>query len=339
MDFDKLYNISLLLPFKFLSSLNKQAVIPLLYHSVGDVNKTPYLKNLYQIPTPERFEKDVDFLLKHYQPIGLPELIKYVNEGVLPSDKKFFFLSFDDGLKECSDPIAPILLRKGVPATFFLNSGFIENEILFHRFITNLLVQKLKQEYSSELKQDIEQCLDIRFENMGALISFLMNIRYDKKETIFKLKEFLDSNYRKELFGYKAYMTKVEVEGLIANGFTIGAHSIDHPEFYLLSKEDQLKQASESIEQITNWFKLDYKVFAFPFTDVGVSQSFFQSLDSICQPDLTFGCSGLKKDTINTNIQRIAMDDSQLSAKNRLKAELLYYGLKKPFGKNTYRRK
>jgi hypothetical protein len=122
-------------------------------------------------------------------------------------------------------------------------------------------------------------------------------------------------------------------------GFSIGAHSEHHPEFYLLSEDEQLREACQSIYQLEEWFAIPHRIFAFPFTDHGISRSFFEKLHEQCRPELTFGCAGLKRDLIQNHIQRISLDDTALSAKNRLKAEFLYYCFKVPIGKNTLRRR
>jgi hypothetical protein len=62
-----------------------------------------------------------------------PEIIK----------KPLLHLSFDDGLSACYDTIAPILLRKGVPATFFLNPAFIDNKALMFRYKISLCLNAL----------------------------------------------------------------------------------------------------------------------------------------------------------------------------------------------------
>ena len=50
-------------------------------------------------------------------------------EGSGKLDRRCLHLTFDDGFRELHDVVAPILLRKGIPATFFVNSAFIDNKI------------------------------------------------------------------------------------------------------------------------------------------------------------------------------------------------------------------
>lgn len=61
-------------------------------------------------------------------------------------------MSFDDGLKECAETIAPLLLKKGIPATFFVNPGFVDNQRLFHKYKASLILGRLIE--SPDLKAE-----------------------------------------------------------------------------------------------------------------------------------------------------------------------------------------
>ncbi len=104
-----------LIPIKSLLKINTPVFQPF-YHVVSN-DKLPHILN-YNYRNTYQFEKELDFYLKYFKPVSLSELM---TGKKLP--KKVFHLSFDDGLKECAEIIAPILLRKGVPATFFVNPG------------------------------------------------------------------------------------------------------------------------------------------------------------------------------------------------------------------------
>ena len=95
------------------------------YHAVTD--KWPlYLRGAPGIKNVAEFEADLDWLLQHFNPIGLDVLIDAARTGkTLPS--RALFLSFDDGHRELADVVAPILEQKGVPATFFLCTSLLDN--------------------------------------------------------------------------------------------------------------------------------------------------------------------------------------------------------------------
>ena len=202
--------------------------------------------------------------------------------------------------------VAPILKEKGIPATVFLNTDFIDSKSMFYRFKASILFDQLKDK--SILSKGFDDSKELDEMALKNGINF--------------------NNYLEE---EKPYLTTSQIKELIADGFTIGAHSKNHPHYNLLKLEEQLIQTKESISTVVNQFNLKYKVFSFPFTDDGVSKQFFESIKS--EVDLTFGCAGLKKNTYDYHLQRIAMESTS-NAKTILKTEYAYYMMKSIVGKN-----
>ncbi len=279
------------------------------YHLVSDIAPL-HIKHLYQPRSIQRFKEDLDFLLKNYEAISLTQLIE-LSKSEQKIDKNYFHLSFDDGLNEFYSIVAPILKEKNIPASVFLNSDFIDNKGLFYRFKASLLYEKLKDKALLNMSyQDIDKLNALAVKN---------NIDFDTY-----------------LLDKQPYLESVQIKELIKEGFTFGAHSMDHPLYKDLTKEQQLIQTKESIEIITTQFNLDYRVFSFPFTDDGVGSTFFKQIENSI--DLTFGCAGIKDDSVKNHLQRIPMEQNK-AAKDIIKEEYLYYLMKQKVGKHKITRK
>lgn len=322
-----------------LNKISGRKLFPLVYHLVGNADELPYAKGLYRIPSAMEFEKELDFLLKNYLPIDLKQLHTYSQTGELPGKGRYFFLSFDDGLRQCADIIAPILLRKGVPATFFINTGFVDNKEYIFRFRAVLLADRIKKDKKNYLKEKAEKFFGSEFSCRYKAADYIYGLKWKDRNQIIKLGEFLESGIEEELETVKPYMSMEQINGLVKSGFSVGAHSVDHPEYSLESIEEQVSQTKASIETVAKWFKPDYNSFAFPFTDHNVKQSFFDKLHDECQLDISLGSAGLKDDVVKNHIHRIPMDDRDYSSEQRMKSELLYYILKKPLGKNKIKKR
>ena len=96
------------LPLDMLCSLTGQDFIIPFYHIVSDED-CPHVRNLYRYKTIKEFEQDLNYLTKQYQPIGAGDM-----EDVLSGryrGKKIMLLTFDDGLRQMYDIVAPILLK------------------------------------------------------------------------------------------------------------------------------------------------------------------------------------------------------------------------------------
>src|SRR4030043_661872 len=112
------------------------------YHLVSDED-VPHIKHLYVYKNVKQFKDDLDFILKKFRPLGLSDLIEYLKNGQAPPDYSFL-LTYDDGLKEAAEIIAPILLSKGVPGAFFVCSAFMDNKRLATNHKASLFVEWLK---------------------------------------------------------------------------------------------------------------------------------------------------------------------------------------------------
>ena len=129
-----------------LQKITKQKILLPFYHTVAE-QPLPHIKHLYRMKTVAEFNKDLDFLLKYFEPIDVETLYHFHTNKIVP-EKPVFHLSLDDGLKEIYETVAPILLKKGVPATFFVNSKFADNKALFYRYHTSLAIENLKKKES-----------------------------------------------------------------------------------------------------------------------------------------------------------------------------------------------
>ena len=266
-----------------LSSLTQKKIIVPFYHTVA-AQPLPHIKHLYRMKTVIEFQNDLDFLLKHFEPINAETLYHFHIHNITLK-RPVFHLTFDDGMTEIYDIVAPILLKKGIPATFFINSGFVDSKALFYR-------------HKESLEREGEENCD----------------KNDRKED-----EFLEKN--------KPYLTTEQIKELSNQGFTIGAHSIDHPYYNTISLEEQLRQTRESLNFISSIINQKLRLFAFPFTDFNVSKQFFEEIKP--DVDLCFGTAGLKNDVIPFNIQRIAGETRTFkSLEVILKKEYLKYLVK-----------
>lgn len=289
-------------------ALSGQKVILPFYHVVSDTEKLHY-KNLYPVKSVKEFKEDLDSLLTHFSPISLNELLELVQSGK-KSKKKVFHLTFDDGLEELYSVVAPILKEKNIPATFFINTDFLDNKKLFYRFKASLLTEKFAASGMLDLAYGHENDIDVLAETLG----------YD-------FNEYLETE--------QPYLTSKQLQSLINDGFTIGGHSKNHPLYRGISEEDQVIQTLTSVDYLVEQFELTYKVFSFPFTDEGVGKGFYKKVNK--KLDLTFGTAGIKNDISNKNLQRIAMEENKKGIEI-IKTQHLYYFFKKFLVKNKISR-
>lgn len=322
-----------------LIKLSGQQLFLPVYHLVCN-EAPPHIKHLYQTRNEKLFRQDLDYLLKHFEPLTFEALNATVLQGK-SLQKPGFFLTFDDGLREIYDVVAPILIEKGVPAAFFLNSAFHDNKALFYRYQVSVLIEKLQQKTvpDSAKKLVAQTLLEKQLLKPGDLKNSLLAINFNSRDVLPELAEILEVDFEEYLKTQKPYLTTAQTQELIKQGFYIGAHSHDHPEYRLVSLQEQLKQTFTSIDFLTQKFNLPYRWFAFPFTDEGVSRKFFVEIFKENKVQLSFGSAGLKHDSFPQHLQRFPMEGTLQSAEELIKTEYVYYLAKAPLGKNKILRR
>jgi peptidoglycan/xylan/chitin deacetylase (PgdA/CDA1 family) len=120
---------------------------------------------------------------------------------------------------------------------------------------------------------------------------------------------------------YQPYLTTSQVKELWKNGFTFGGHSIDHPRFIELSPEERIDQSVTSVDFMAKILNLDYKVFAFPYSDLGLPETFFRAVSD--RIDATFGTQGLLKDSAVNNFHRVNVEKTKQKAYRTLRFHYL----------------
>jgi peptidoglycan/xylan/chitin deacetylase (PgdA/CDA1 family) len=326
------------LPINSLINVSKENLILPFYHVVSNT-KLEHIENLYKYRNEKEFIRDIDYLLRHFSPISLDDLIISVIEQT-PLTKPSFLLSFDDGLRQIYDIAAPILKQKGIPAVMFVNPDFIGNKSLMFRYKASLLISKLNKIENSEnlhaiLSKNIEHFADNK-----SLINHIMGITWSNSNELDEIAEIIGVNIHNWLQDNKPYMDEQQIEELALQGFSIGSHSNNHPLFSELNFESQIAQATDSAVFIQKRYNQQYKVFAFPFTDESISLKFFHTVSSVEKGlTLTFGTAGLKKDSISTNLQRIPLENGKFSASSIIFYEYVYSILRRLLGRNTIKRK
>ena len=162
----------------------------------------------------------------------------------------------------------------------------------------------------------------------------LLNFKYTDDYLLDQIALKIDYSFTDFLKLEQPYLTSVQIKELMNQDFSFGAHSIDHPLYADLSLENQLHQTRQSVDDICQQYNLNYKAFAFPFTDTGVKYNFFTKVYSNNFVDITFGTAGLKTGDFAKNIQRIPMEQHIKTAKIIINTEIVKAMLRTSLGKN-----
>jgi len=313
----------------------KRCILPF-YHTVSD-RHLPHIRPLYAYHSASSFRRELAFLLRHFQPASVEEFIK--RHGCRPG-KNQFLLSFDDGLRDIKETVVPVLKEKGIPAIFFINTGFVDNRALFFKHKAALLYEAWRQKAHLPMKAIQNVCAQAGLPSANPTPEQVLQIPFRQAAILDDFAQLLEVDFSEFLQQEKPYLSWQEIRVLHDEGFTIGTHTAAHPLMGTLSLREQLEAIRRPFETLKQHIPVKTHLFSFPFTDDGLSHAFFRQLFHAAQPaaDLTFAGAGLKKQSYNRHFQRIPMEIEGFRAKEIIHTEYAYYLLKALVGKNRIKR-
>lgn len=305
------------------------------YHLVSP--QTPlHIKHLYPVITPEQFEEDLEFMLKHFSPVEANDLLPLAN-GEKRTHKPPLFLSFDDGFRELTTVVAPILLAKGIPATFFVSPAFVGSKDMLYRCKQSIIIEKVRTLGNSfKAPNFLIELWGKGIERKKVFERKLLNLNYNHTELIERIAKEFEIDFKSYLIKQQPYLSLEELNGLARQGFTIGAHGVDHPSFADIPFEQQVYQVEQSLEWVQTNIPNQPRMFAFPFTDFGLGREFYRHFlvenPNVC--NMFFGTAGLKPTSHSQFIHRVPMEVKGKSARQVIKGEFFYYIAKRLVGKH-----
>jgi hypothetical protein len=166
----------------------------------------------------------------------------------------------------------------------------------------------------------------------------LLSVDYPRREVIDQIAKILDFSFDEYLKTARPYLTSEEVREMIRRGFTIGAHSIDHPLYSALPLEEQLRQTRVSVRVVRQMFSLPYGAFAFPHGDRGVSGAFFSEVFSDGAIDVSFGTGGIIRDVHPKHFHRFSMEYNPVCGRTALKQHYARSAAKTFIGRGIVKR-
>lgn len=313
--------ISSFIPLSLLERITKAIPVIGYYHLVSE-EEVLHIKHLYVYKNVKQFKDDLDFISNYFKPLSLLDFLARLKTGQELSGR-VFLLTVDDGLREVHDVIAPILLEKGVPATLFVSSAFVDNKNLADDHKASLIVERLRKAKTPTLRRKTIEILQRKNNFVGDVAKSILGIDYHQHSVLDEIGEAVSIDFREYLRVNQPYLTSDQLAQLVRQGFAAGGHSIDHPMFCSLSLAQQLYQTRVSMKFVRERFGLNYGAFAFPHGDHGVSTDFFKEVQKDGLVDISFGTGGILEDTVQNHFQRFSLEKPPLPAEKVFAFQLL----------------
>ena len=173
---------------KLYDSVRPVVIYPF-YHTITD-DYLPFLNKLYQPKTMKAFQEDIEYFMQHFRPVSGSDVYAFHKKEKELTNRSFH-LSFDDGMKEIYTSVFPYLYKKGIPATLFVNTAFIDNKEMFYRHKAALIIEKTN---SKNLSQTIlKEIKKTHFPfSKQDIQTDILAIKYKQKEKLNQIAKLMD---------------------------------------------------------------------------------------------------------------------------------------------------
>jgi peptidoglycan/xylan/chitin deacetylase (PgdA/CDA1 family) len=233
------------------------------HHRVGDPAASPYYEPVYSA-SPEAFRAQVRYLRDHFRVVTLQEV-----EAGAGREGPSVLITFDDGYRDNFDAAFPILVELGVPATFFLPTGFLEAPRLpwwDHAAYVIKTSSRDRVVLDRPSPLTIDLTLRPRHDAVRAVIRLYLDGKVDD-EPAFRahLEERAGVEVDEPALGRELFMSWDQVRRLAGAGMAIGSHSHSHRNLAALPEPDQHRELAESKRVLERETGREVRALAYPF--------------------------------------------------------------------------
>lgn len=244
---------------------DKIVAVCLLFHRIIPIIDDEIGPNAHCSIEPEDFETLILELSNRFYPYSLQEFITRMIEKT-PLRENAFIVTFDDGYYDTWDNAYPILKKYSVPATIYITTGFINNEIVScEHQLANWLKRQDEVHFEWE-RNTYHWELHTHEERQ---ICYLAIKDLLKPNTPSRRTELLDriiperdiDNTYKDLFMKWDHVVELNHSPLI----TIGAHTHSHPVLTSLSRKEIVAEIESCKKILEKKLGTSINHFSYPY--------------------------------------------------------------------------
>jgi peptidoglycan/xylan/chitin deacetylase (PgdA/CDA1 family) len=243
----------------------------------------------------EVFRQAVDWIAQEFEVVPLYELIARLRAGKVHG--ALAALTFDDGDASVANYVLPLLASRGVPATFFINSAYIEQPRTYWFPVLAYLENDADARARAGLA-DVPEALSRR-------------IRTTSDPTVYNfLRERVENLASSVPHLQERVVTRDWLARLDPAQFSIGAHGHEHQRFSMMSPDWQSHDLKRNLDELGS-YPAFRPIFAIPF---GRSSDWNVDTVRIARSlglDVVFAAGGLNRPRSN-ELRRIPSDGADL---------------------------
>jgi peptidoglycan/xylan/chitin deacetylase (PgdA/CDA1 family) len=222
------------------------------------VHRAPDL--LADDPDAARFEATLAHVRRWFNVLPLDEAVAGLAARTLPP--RALALTFDDGYADNHDVALPILRRLGLPATFFVATGYLDGGTMWN----DRVIETVRRHRGPTLEVPalgLRLPVDSTAARRAALATLLPRLKYEP----FAQREALADDIARgagAALPRDLMMTSAQVRALSQAGMQIGAHTHGHPILAGLAAAEATREIAQSRDRLQDITQRPVRLFAYP---------------------------------------------------------------------------
>ena len=212
-------------------------------------------------PDAARFDTLLAWIASWFNVLPLDEAVERLKRGSLPA--RAASITFDDGYADNCTVALPILKRHGLPATFFIATGYLDGGCMWNDRVI------------AAIRGAPGEMIDLEAVDLGTLPVESMTDRRAAIDAILGRLKYLEGGRRDDLANAIAAAAGIDIPGNLMlsteqvreirlSGMGIGAHTVTHPILARIPLESARREAKVSGEHLQDLIGEPIALFAYP---------------------------------------------------------------------------
>jgi peptidoglycan/xylan/chitin deacetylase (PgdA/CDA1 family) len=207
------------------------------------------------------FEKHMALLRVEFNVLPLGEACARLARGALPA--RAACITFDDGYANNEQTALPILKRLGLPATFFVSTGFSDGGIMFNDGVIEAVRRAPAGTHDLSSVGLGSYSLGDSTSRRAAIDALIGQLMYrsvgERRALVVQLAAAMHSTLPADLM-----MRPAQIKRLHDEGMEIGGHTVNHPILATLDEDEARAEIVEGKRQLEEITGAPVTLFAYP---------------------------------------------------------------------------
>lgn len=209
----------------------------------------------------ETFDRQIGQLAACFNILPLDDAIQGLRKGKLPP--RAACITFDDGYADNTEIALPILQKHGVPATFFVATGFLDGGRMFNDTVIELIRRAPGDTVDLESLGLGKFSIGTVPERRQAISQLLDKLKYlpseSRQSAVEEMSMLIPVDLPRNLM-----MTSSQVRELHNAGMEIGGHTVSHPILAKMENSAACADIANGKEVLESIIRAPVRFFAYP---------------------------------------------------------------------------